>query len=98
MSINALYGNDTLFTYHPSVTKAAGNKGYRAMIRLHDGTGRMVGSRISRLVFLTKEAARNYARVICNSPTHRILERLDGDDVPADQAGMGNTILAQSHE
>ena len=98
MRTTAVYGNDILFTYHPSVTKAAGNKGYRAMIRLHDGTGRMVGSRISRLVFLTKEAARNYARMICNSPTRRILERFDGGDVPADQAGTENTMLPQSRE
>jgi hypothetical protein len=49
-------------------------------------------------VFLTKEAARNYARMICNSPTRRILERFDGDDVPADQAGTENTMLPPSRE
>jgi hypothetical protein len=66
-----------MITYHPSVTKAAGNKGFRAMVQMRDDSGRLVGSRVSRFVFANKGAARNYAREVCNCPSRSVLEPLD---------------------
>jgi hypothetical protein len=50
--------------YQPSVAKVAGNKGFHAMVQVRDHAGRLLRSKVSTLVFETKEAARNYARAV----------------------------------
>jgi hypothetical protein len=48
--------------YQPSVAKVAGNKGFRAVVQVRDHAGKLLCSRVSPMVFATKEAARNFAR------------------------------------
>lgn len=71
-----------MFTYHPTVTRVAGNRGaFRPAVMLRNSAGQMCGCKVAGREFTgpdAKEAARNEAREACHIAAAELRLNLPG--------------------